>query len=328
MALLLSLASVFAARADEGSARQFVFVNESGDAASPMGHSMVRLAALIEKASQGRMSARVFHTGELGGQQEMYDQLMKGNIHVMLSWPGTSYDQRIGAIYMPYLVLDWQDAIAAYSDKGWLKSLLDPIFNDNGLKYFGPYPEGFGGIATKDRYATNHDAAAGIKVRSQPIFPLPQTVQAMGFEAVPIDWNEVYTSIQTGVVDGDSSNVIYWDYEYFGDLLDYFVHTRHNFSSFALMMNLETYQSLSPENQMIFSNAADTIIAEQFSAAKTEDDRWIRKAQEDGMRYIVPTGDELNAWVQRVRDEVWPQAESAIGSNTMDNIRRHASTPK
>lgn len=308
--------------------QRLVLVNESGDASSAMGQSLIEMAEMIERQSRGRLDPRVFHRGELGGQQESFDHLMKGSIDIMLSWPGTSYDSRLGAIYMPYLVLGWDDALTAYSDGGWLKALLDPVFRDNGLLFFGPYPEGFGGVATRGRYATNKEDARGIKVRSAPIFPLPQSVQALGFEAVPIDWNEVYTSIQTGVVDGDSSNVIYWDYEYFGELLDYFVHSKHNFSSFALMMNLSSFDALSEADQTVVLTAAKRIINKQFANARAEDQKWISAAQKDGMQYIEPSAAEYSAWVKSVRAEVWPQAESAIGRDMMDQIRANASSPK
>lgn len=305
----------------------FKLALESGDRDSASGKSMQMWADLIEEKSDGRMKVGIFYQGELGGQQELFDQLVKGNIDMMLTWPQTSYDERLAVNYIPYLTLGWEDALNAYSENGWLKSILGPVYADIGLKYFGPYPEGFGGIATKGRYATNFDDAQGIKVRSQPVFPLPQTVQAMGFQAVPIDWAEVYTSIQTGVVDGDSSNVIYWDYEYFRDQLDYFVHSKHNFSSYALLMNNDTWEEMDEEDQAIIAEAAQVVIDKQFKDAKAEDEKWIKAAQEAGMEYIVPTRAEMQAWVDRVRAEVWPQAEPLIGKELMDKLHANASDP-
>lgn len=247
---------------------------------------------------------------------------------MMLTWPQTSYDERIGINYLPYLVLGWEDAVEAYGQDGWLTKIVGPIYEDIGLKYFGPYPEGFGGIATKNEYATNQEEAQGLKVRSQTVFPLPQTINAMGFQAVPIDWTEVYTSIQTGVVDGDSSNVIYWDYEYFGDLLDYFVHTKHNFSSYALIMNNDAWIDLNEEDRKILTTAANKVIAKQFEGARAEDQKWIKTAQESGMKYIEPTQEEMTAWIETVRAEVWPLAEEQLGSEIMDAIRENASDPE
>lgn len=307
---------------------KLVLAAESGDRNSVNGKAVASWATMIKEKSKGRMKVNVFYQGELGGQQEMFDQLVKGNIHMMLTWPQTSYDKRIVVNYIPYLVLDWDDAIKSYGQNGWLRSIMDPVYKDIGLKYFGPFPEGFGGIATKGRYATSFEKAKGIKVRSQPIFPLPQTVQAMGFEAVPIDWAEVYTSIQTGVVDGDSSNVIFWDYEYFRDQLNYFVQSSHNFASYSLLMNGATWDKMDAEDRAIIESAAQAVIEQQFKNAKAEDEKWVAAAQKAGIKFIVPTPEEKAAWVKRVRTEVWPQIEKELGPEIMAQVRANASTPK
>jgi TRAP-type transport system periplasmic protein len=306
---------------------RLIMTSEAGDRDSIIGQAMQTWERLIEEKSDGRMEVEVFYQGELGGQQELFDQLVKGNVHLMITWPQTSYDPRIGVNYVPYMVMGWEDAVVSFGDDGWVRKIMEPVYADIGMKYFGPFPEGFGGIATKNRYATTYEEARGLKVRSQPIFPLPQTVQAMGFEAVPIDWAEVYTSLQTGVVDGDSSNVIYWDYEYFRDQLDYFVQSSHNFSSYSLLMSAKTWENMDDEDRAIIETSASEVIAQQFRAAKAEDDKWIAAAQEAGMEYIVPTPEEKAAWVERVRAEVWPQVEEALGLEIMDTIRANATVP-
>ncbi|WP_353476527.1 TRAP transporter substrate-binding protein DctP (plasmid) [Salipiger sp. H15] len=324
IAILASLGSaVFA-----GGEHRLVLTSEAGDRESPVGKAMTAWAEKIGEKSDGRIRVDVFFQGELGGQQELFDQFVRGNVDMMITWPQTSYDQRMSVMFTPYLVMGWDDAIESYSEGGWISDVVQPIYKDMGLHYFGPFPEGFGGIATKGAAATSFEEAQGMKVRSQPIFPLPQTVQAMGFQAVPIDWSEVYTSIQTGVVDGDSSNVIYWDVEYFGDQLDYFVQSSHNFSTFYLLMNEGSWSALDAEDQGILTEAAGEVISAQFQAARAEDEKWIRTAQERGMEYIVPTPEQKGAWVERVRAEVWPQIEDVVGSEIMDKVRANASSPE
>ena len=303
---------------------RFHLVSTSGDADSPNGKSVQAFSDRVWENSSGRIKINVFHQNELGGQGELFDQLLKGNVHFMLEWPLTSYDSRLALGMVPYLVVSWEDAFQAYAEDGWLRNILAPIFEENNLHFFGAYPEGFGGIATRDRYATTIEGARGLKVRSQTIFPLPQTTQVMGYEAVPIDWSEVYTSIQTGVVDGDSSNVIYWDYQYFGDLLDYYVHTRHVFASAVFVMNDDAWNSLDEEDQTIISEAANWMSQEQFKNARSTDEYWIRTAQENGMEYIELNSEEMRDMVNRVRAEMWPIAEESFGSEIMNQIKANA----
>lgn len=307
---------------------RLTMATESGDRESPHGLAVKRIADIVEEQSDGRIRMNVFYQDEIGGPQEIFDQLVRGNVDVFLGWPQTSYDERLGVLQLPYLTLGWDEALEAYGREGWISDTIDPIFSDIGLKYLGPFPEGFGGIATADTYATNYEDAQGIKLRSQPIFPLPQTIQAMGFQAVPIDWSEVYTSIQTGVVDGDSSNVIYWDYTYFNELLDYFVHSKHNFSFYTFLMNQDSWSALDEEDRGIISDAVEVVVNEQFDNAQAEDEKWIQKAQEDGMEYIVPSDEEMKDWIERVRESVWAEAEESLGEDIMSAVREHASKPQ
>nr|WP_261396740.1 TRAP transporter substrate-binding protein DctP [Halomonas sp. DP5Y7-2] len=322
-AAVLSVPLLTASDSADASDRAFrlILATESGDRESPHGKAIHRVAALVEDASGGRIRVNEFYQGEIGGPQELFDQLLRGNVDMMLTWPHTSYDERLSVLHLPYLSTSWEEALSTYGRDGWLTQVADPIFSDMGLHYLGPFPEGFGGVATRGSYATTYEQARKIKVRSQPIFPLPKTIQALGFQAVPIDWSEVYTSIQTGVVDGDSSNVIYWDYVYFGELLDYFVHTRHNFSFYTFLINQQEWDEMDAEDRKIISSAVDTVVEEQFASARAEDEKWIAAAQADGMEYIQPSDEELANWVERVRDSVWDEAEDILGEQVMQEVR-------
>lgn len=328
----LGAASMVALTATAGIASDeeitFKIVSTAGDAESPQGKSIVLLAERMSELSEGRITGQTFFQGELGGQQEVFDQLIRGNIDMLLELPQTSYDERIGVMNLPYMFWTWEGANAAFSSGGWLEQIVAPVLSEVGIKLLGPYPEGFGGVATKGSYATNYDDAAALnmKVRSQTPFPIPQTINAMGFQSVPIDWNEVYTSIQTGVVAGDSGNVIYWDYEYFGDVLDYYVDSRQRFSFSTLLMNSDVFDSLDDEDRAIVEQATKEVIEKQFADAFAENEKWVKTAQENGMEYIVPTDDEIKSWAKIVRETVWPEAEPILGKEIMNQVRANAAS--
>lgn len=326
LALTLMLSALTMANASDERLRLKLATAE-GDSDSPIGKSMQLWADEIKKRSDGRIKINLFYKGQLGSQQEMFDQMLMGNIDMMLSWPQTSYDERLGITNVPYLVLNWEDALKAYAPDGWLVKAIDPVYNEVGIKYFGPYPEGFGGVATRNVQSSTIGGAKGIKIRSQTFFPLPQTINALGYEAVPIDWNEVYTALQTGVADGDGSNVIYWDYQYFGDILTHYTHTRHNFSAGALMMSAKSWEKMDEEDRAIISDAAATVVAKQFADARTEDDKWIATAQENGMTYVDIQGDDLLSLVKKVRATIWPEVEKIMGQDVMAVLRKNASVP-
>lgn len=316
----LAFATAFAATAASAEI-ELKFATDSGDRTSPSGIALEQWARSVEEGSDGEISVTVFYQNELGGQLEVFDLFVAGEIDAMISWPSTSYDKRIGILNTPYMVTSWEEALAAYRPGGWANNVLNEVFNDLGLKYFGAWPEGFSGVATRGAYAMDLAGAEGIKVRTPPLFPFPQILESMGYQTAAIDWGEVYTSIQTGVVDGDAGNVIYWDYEYFRDVLDYYVRTKHTFVTGNLLVNLETYDSLTEEQQQLIEAAAVDVMEARFEAAEAEDQHYVNLAVESGMEYFELTDEQLAPIMAQVRAEVWPQMEPDVGTEIMDLIR-------
>lgn len=297
---------------------------DSGPEGSPSGNAIAKWAELIEEGSDGEINVRIFYQNQLGGQLEVFDLFVAGEVDLMLSWPSTSYDKRIGVLNAPYMVTSWEEALVAYQPGGWVNGTLNSVFADLGILYYGAWPEGFAGVATRGGYALDVESASGLKVRTPPFFPIPQTVQAMGYQTASIDWSEVFTSIQTGVVDGDAGNVIYWDFDYFGEILDYYVRTKHIFVTGNLIANAQSIDVLSQEHQDLIRDAAISIMEEQFSAAKAEDEKNVALAIEGGMEYFEPSDEDLRPMIEQVRAAVWPLMEADIGSEIVDQMRANA----
>ena len=297
------------------------FATDSGDRDSPSGIALANWANAVKEGSNGEIDVKIFYQNELGGQLEVFDLFVAGEVDAMISWPSTSYDKRIGILNAPYMVTSWEEALDAYKPGGWANGVLNTVFNDIGLKYFGAWPEGFSGVATRGSYATDVAAAANIKVRTPPLFPFPQILESMGYQSAAIDWGEVYTSIRTGVVDGDAGNVIYWDYEYFRDVLDYYVRTKHTFVTGNLLVNLETYENLSDEHKKLIEDAAVAVMEARFEAARDEDQHYVDQWVQSGKEYLELNDEQLAPIAQKVRAEVWPQMEPDVGKEIMDLIR-------
>lgn len=297
---------------------------DSGTKDSPPGNAMDFWAEQIEEKSNGEITVDVYYQGELGGQQAVFDQHVMGQADLALMWPMTSYDERIGLLYTPYMFLSWESALDAYRPGGWAYQALDGIASDLGLRFVGVWPDGFAGVATKGKYARTVEEARDLKVRSMTVFPMPSTLETMGFQATAIPWDEIFTSIQTGVVDGDAANTIYWDYQFFKDTLDYYVRTKHVFQAATLTVSAETFDSLTDEQQQIIREAAAETMKEQFSVAKENDARYARKWEEAGNEYIELSDEEVNSFAARVRERIWPQLDERLGKELADKVRANA----
>lgn len=310
----------------QGELKVLKMATDSGAKGSPAGDALLRWAELIENGSNRELEVKVFHQHELGGSQDVFDLYIANDINLTLNWPMTSYDPRIAVIYTPYMFTEWDEALDAYRPGGWINEMLESIYSDLGLKFFGAWPEGFNGVATKGKYATTVDAATELKMtlRAAPIFPFPETIQAMGYQTATIDWGEVFAAIQMGVVDGDAANVIYWDYEYFRDTIDYYTHTKQQFNTAILSINRAAWDLLSPRHRNIVQEAAITVMEEGFTNAQALDRFYVEKAKAAGISYVELSDEEVEDLAEVVRARVWPLMEDRIGKATMDTIRANA----
>lgn len=253
---------------------------DSGAQGSPSGNAIDKWAQLIEEGTNGEIKMRVFYQNQLGGQQEVFDQHIAGDVQLMLNWPMTTYDKRISVIYTPYMFTTWEGALNAYQPGGWLNTELDSIYADNGIKFLGAWPEGFNGVATKGKHALT--------------------------------------------VDGDAANVIFYDYEYFRDTLDYYVRTKQQFITGVLSMNLDAWNKLTPSQQTVVQDAATQVMEDQFRQAKQADQEIVDKWTDLGKNYIEPEDGALAELGKNVREKVWPLMEKDVGTEIMNSIKANA----
>lgn len=300
---------------------------DSGAKGSPNGKALESWAEMITtntKGTEDEINIEIFYENELGGAAEVFDLFVAGDVDLMINWPMTSYDKRMGLRNTPYLFMNWTQAKEAYGPGGWLNKITADIHDDLGIKYFGAFPEGFAGVASRGGYTTTIEGAKKMIVRTPPLFPIPQTMQALGYQTAAIDWGEVYTSIQTGVVDGDAGNIIYWDYEYFRDVLDYYVRTKHVFVTGSISMNNDSLEQLSSEQQKIVADAAKKVMQKQFIEAKARDQHYVDLAIESGMGYVVPSADDIKKMATSAREKVWPLMAPVLGAEIMNQIEENA----
>ena len=98
---------------------------DSGDRDSPSGQAIASWAKAIEEGSNGEIKVKLFYQNELGGQLEVFDLFVAGEVDLMLSWPSTSYDKRIGILNTPYMVTSWDEAFEAYKPGGWVNGAVN-----------------------------------------------------------------------------------------------------------------------------------------------------------------------------------------------------------
>jgi tripartite ATP-independent transporter DctP family solute receptor len=241
---------------------------------------------VIAEQSGGRHQIRIFHSGQLGEEKETIAQTRAGAIDLNrtnVALLGT-FVPAINVLAMPFL----------FRSAAHLHKVLDgPIGNEilnsfeaHGFVGLTFYDSGARSIYNDMRPVRTLADMKGLRIRVQQSELMSAMVKALGAEPIELPYGQVLTGLATRLVDGAENNwpsfitTDHYKYAHFYTL------TEHTMSPEVLVMSLKAWQSLSPDDQKIFREAA--LKSGQFMREKWRDleDQSRQQAESAGVTVI------------------------------------------
>ena len=214
--------------------------------------------SVVETETNGRWKVQVFPNHQLGDVMDLMEQCARGTIQMTTAQNPAeiaSVYPRAQLLEMPYAFSDLSVA-RKFLDGAWTKALNADMADKAGIRALVWMPSAFRSYANNVREVKTPEDMKGLKIRVQTAPIHVETAKALGAIATPIPWGELYTAVQTKVVDG-------YDNAPYGLLLikleeitKYFTLDNHCINVMPIMINEKFYQSLSPEDQRIVNHAA------------------------------------------------------------------------
>ena len=160
----------------------------------------------------------------------------------------------------------------------------------------------------------------GLKIRVQSDPVQVAAFEALGASALTTPFNEVFTSIQTNLCDGQENPTSSIISSSIYDIQDYMTLINHSYGAICLFMNKAKYDSLTEEQRTALDFAmADAESKARESILRTEESD-IAFLENEGMRITTLTDDEWNSFRDIVEAEVWPDVEEMVGEDTWNHL--------
>jgi TRAP-type C4-dicarboxylate transport system substrate-binding protein len=154
----------------------------------------------------------------------------------------------------------------------------------------------------------------GIDHRTQESRVQVDTWEALGANATPMAWTEVYTALQQGVMESQENPLAtIYDVNFY-EVQDYLNMTQHVYSPAPLMMGLDLFNSFSEEDQAIIMEAAQIALPVQREASQELEKRYLGELEELGMTVTEPDLDPFREAVRPVIEEWSP----TVGEELVD----------
>lgn len=218
---------------------------------------------LTEAGTNGSVTVEVFGSNQLGSASEHVQQVRDGIIQATLASTGAmaSYYPRIDVLNMPF-AFSGNAATYEVFDGDFGEALAEDIEETLGDVVVLGFPDtgGFFAVTNSQRPIADLGDFDGIRIRTMTLPSHQKIVQALGAEAYPLAWGEVYSGLQTGVIDGQMNPVPIISFANFAEVQEYMTLTNHLFSPYTFLINRAFYDGLSDAERETLHTAAENCV--------------------------------------------------------------------
>ncbi|MDE0150235.1 MAG: TRAP transporter substrate-binding protein [Rhodospirillaceae bacterium] len=269
--------------------------------AEPVNGMFELFEAEVEKGSGGAIKMEIVYGGALGKPNERLNQVRHGIIQMSDASDGNyaSIYKDIQILSMPYLFPDEQTAWKLLDGPVGTK-MAEDIRKKTGIRVLGWWESGGFKHYSANRAIRKPDDMKGLKMRVMaPIFGIP--VLTLGGSATPIAFPELYTSLKTGVVDGQDNAVWVFNLIKLHEVQKFLMLDGHIYAFGPLGINDRWFAKLSDKHKAVVLAAGKKAIAYNRKASRDAEAKNIAMAKERGVTVIPFTREMKQAFADRVR---------------------------
>ncbi|MGA0565280.1 TRAP transporter substrate-binding protein [Ancylobacter sp. VNQ12] len=245
----------------------------------PTVEAVIYMGKLVSERTNGRIGVKVFNNASLGSEKDTIEQTRFGVIDMnrVNTAPFNNLVPQTQVLGLPFL----------FRSVDHMHKTIDGPIGDEILAAFAPH--GLVGLAFYDSgarsfYTTKKPIKSiadlkGMKIRVQQSDLWIAMMQAFGANATPMPFGEVYSSLETGVVDGAENNWPSYESSRHFEVAKNYTLTDHSLAPEALVISKISWDKLSPEDQKIVRTAAKESVVKMRELWSARE-----KASEDKVR--------------------------------------------
>ena len=275
----------------------------------PLGYPTVeaiqRMGKKLEAATSGRISIQMYPSMQLGGEKEMIEQAQVGALQIArisVGAMGPVVDE-LNVFNLPFI----------FRDEQHMRKVIDGPIGTELLEKISANPNsrlialGWMDAGTRNVYSnkpvTKPADLKGMKVRmmGNPIFV--ETMNAMGGNGVAMGFNELYSAMQTGVVDGAENNEPTVLAQNHFQVAKVYSQTGHLIIPEIFVFSKRTWETLSKEDQALVKKLAREAQMEQRSLWDEKTSKATDELKAKGLQFVSADKAAFYKATQPVRDK-------------------------
>jgi len=213
-------------------------------------------AQRVNEALKGKVELKVFHSSQLGSDEEMLKGIKVGVLEMFQ--PSTimsTVDPKFGVFEMPYLFKDRGHVKRVAEDPQVRKELFDPL-PEKGLRVLGMWENGYRVITNNVRPIVKPEDLRGVKLRVPSGVWRVKMFRAYGANPTPLAYSEVFAALQSGVMDGQENPFSQiWGGKFY-EVQKYLSLSDHVYTPAYAVVSERFWKTLPPDVQQVLARIA------------------------------------------------------------------------
>ena len=271
----------------------------------PSVEGMEKFKDLVEEKSGGNITVRLFPGGVLGGDLQTLSALQGGTVEMTVMNAGlvggVAKDFALADLPFLYETPEQADAVM---DGPFGQALMDQL-PAHGLAGLGYWELGFRQLTNNRHTVATVDDIAGLKIRvvQQPV--MIDLFNALGANAVPMPFPEVYTALETGAIDGQENPFPNILASKFVEVQKYLTVTNHVYNPQIVLVSGKLWESLNEEERKLLQDAATEARDFQRETSRKQSEEALAELKEEGMEVTELPPEEM----EKLREKAKPVTE-------------------
>lgn len=275
-------------------------------------------ADLVRERTDGQIDITVYPASQLGAGAQQIEAAGLGAIDI--AWGDTSQmgfiEPKIEMLTLPFMYADF-DELATIFDGPIGAEMNQACIEKGNVRNLAYWWIGPRQMFTKV-LLEGLDDTSGIKVRSPEIAMYINTFKTLDMNPTPIPWAELFTALQSGVVDAGCCNYENIVVQQFYSICPYVWQSNHIWQVGGPIINEDLYQSLDEDLQRILVETAQEIAVEQRAAYIAGEQTYVEQLKAAGATISpLETFKDMDIVYDRFKNGFWKETAERLGAQDM-----------
>lgn len=253
-------------------------------AAHPIGRGADKFLELVTEKGGGKINMKVFPNNQLGSETQSISAAQGGvqDIGAASTAPLVGLVKEFAIFDLPFFFANEKQADAVLD--GAVGDELFAKLSDKGLVGLCFWENGFRNVTNSKKPITGAGDISGLKIRTMQNPVYIDSFSALGANAVPMPWPEVYTALETAAIDAQENPYGIIAANNIQEVQKYLSVTRHAYSPYVIFASKKFWDKLSPDEQAIFKDSCKEAGKVQRAANRAQDAKLREELTAKGMK--------------------------------------------